>query len=83
MPVDFTPSFPNSIWNGLTGNNDRDSIHTIQDPDWEDWNRICREMIQVQEKLFPINRVVTLTDAATVIIDVSEGEIFDWRGIEH
>jgi hypothetical protein len=77
MPVDFVPSFPDAIWDGLTGNNDRVNIHTIQDPDWEDWNRIVREVIQTQTKLFPKDKVVSLVEAAPVSIDVSLGEIFN------
>lgn len=46
-----TPSFPNSLWNGLTPNPDRTNRAKNVDPNFDDYDVIAAELIAVQEFL--------------------------------
>ncbi len=43
------PRFPVRIWDGLTTNPDRVTVHSNVNPDAEDWERIATEVISTQE----------------------------------
>jgi len=45
------PFFPTSIWDGLTANVDRVTVHSNVNPNAEDWERIAAEVIAIERSL--------------------------------
>lgn len=45
------PSFPASLWDGLTRNPDRVDLHSNVDPNSDDWERIAPEVMAIQQYL--------------------------------
>ena len=70
------PFFPTSIWDGLTANVDRVTVHSNVNPNAEDWERVAAEVISLEEQVSGGATAVPPTTITTsVTLDVDSGSV--------